>query len=138
MYAQGQTMRLRDLVAPVARVPDVGGGAAAHNRGQFLSGLSTATAAEGSFPTGSQDVQPWITRIAPNHGQDQGNVSWPPCREANNCFPLRFNQLVGVRFAAGCWVQGVPSQSSGPPEPGLSTTFFGCCPSDCMCPLRPL
>jgi len=29
--------------------------------------------------------------------------------------------------AAGCWVQGVPSQSSGPPGPGLSTTF-GCCP----------
>jgi hypothetical protein len=28
-------------------------------------------------------------------------------------FPLRFNQWMGVRFAAGCWVQGAPSQSSG-------------------------
>jgi hypothetical protein len=27
----------------------------------------------------------------------------------------RFNQLAGVRFAAGCWVHGMPSQSSGLP-----------------------
>lgn len=29
--------------------------------------LPTATAAKGSYPTGSQ-IQPWITRIVPNHG----------------------------------------------------------------------
>ena len=46
----------------------------------------------------------------------------------------------GVRsasLAAGCWVQAAPSQSSAVPGPVVSTTFFGCCPSDCTCPLRP-
>ena len=35
------------------------------------------------LPRGSQKSKPWITRIAPNHGRDQGNVSGPPVREAN-------------------------------------------------------
>ena len=39
-------------------------------------------------------------------------------------FRWRFNQEKGVRCAAGSWVRGAPSQSSGPPEPDLSTTFF--------------
>jgi hypothetical protein len=39
-------------------------------------------------------------------------------------FPLRSNQLSGVRFAAGCWVQGVPSQSSGPPGPVCLRRFL--------------
>ena len=53
-------------------------------------------------------------------------------------FPLRFNQESGVRFAAGCWVQCCPSQSSGHPWTCLPTAFFGCCPTDCTCPLQPV
>lgn len=43
-----------------------------------------------------------------------------------------------LRSVAGCWGQGAPSQSSGDPGPDVSTTFFGCCPSDCTCPLHPV
>jgi len=39
-------------------------------------------------------------------------------------FRWRFNQETGVRCAAGSLVRGAPSQSSGPPEPDVSTTFF--------------
>jgi hypothetical protein len=35
--------------------------------------------------------------------------------------------------AAGCWGQGAPSQSSGPPGPVLSATF-GCCPDGLYVP----
>jgi hypothetical protein len=39
-------------------------------------------------------------------------------------FPLRFNQLKGVRWRGRLLGPGAPSQSSGPPEPGVSTTFW--------------
>ncbi|MDR6639585.1 hypothetical protein J2Y68_003246 [Paenarthrobacter nitroguajacolicus] len=49
--------------------------------------------------------------------------------------------LLGVHSASlhGRLLGPVPtSQSSAVPGPVVSTTFFGCCPSDSMCPLHPV
>lgn len=41
---------------------------AAHNRGQFLKGYPPLQLPR-ELPNGSQNTQPWITRIAPNRGR---------------------------------------------------------------------
>jgi hypothetical protein len=47
--------------------------------------------------------------------------------------PVTGRPLRGRLLGPGCAVAELRR-----PRPCLSTTFFGCCPSDCTCPLRPL
>jgi hypothetical protein len=53
-------------------------------------------------------------------------------------FPLRFNQLKGVRWRGRLLGPGAPSQSSGPPGPVCVYDVLAAVLTDCTCPFRPL
>lgn len=117
--------------------PDVGGGGRCPQPGTIPFWLIHRYGCRRELPHGSQDVQPWITRIARNRGQRPRGDSCAGQRRSGTCDDTEAEDgAVTVSWPRCKWPSPVPKQVTGVREgrqcqdtrrkwPGLTCTRSG-------------